>query len=129
MIDSNPWVYRAFLNEIINCNTIDVTLDLGFKVACRQKIKLLEIPCNFFSTLDSETENEILYSLSCYLKAWDSSPTKLIVETIGESKDNCGAWTGLVSLSNDLWRPTGVLVNSWLEDEIESIQKIPAQGA
>lgn len=80
--DNGPWVYHAHLDKVVDGDTLDLTVDLGFSVSISLRFRLLDFNAPEIRTLDldekerglaTKAEVEYLFSLhdnQCYIATW-----------------------------------------------------------
>ena len=85
--------YKATLNRIIDGDTIDVDIDLGFNVKIKQRVRLHGINTPEVRTLDLEIKKKGLEATD-YLKK--ILPKEFIIETILNKRGKYGRVLGIL---------------------------------
>jgi micrococcal nuclease len=116
------FVYRvSSLEKVVDGDTIDVTIDLGFDVCTRQRVRLLGIDTPESRTSDSEEKKYGLLSKE-KLKEWcmkavASEKDDIEIELRCPEKDSRGKFGRILA---EVWVSEGgqwTNVNKWLCDE------------
>lgn len=91
--------YDAVIDRVIDGDTFVCTIDVGFSMFTKQKVRLLGIDCLEMSTPDGKAVRGIVYDML--------SGKAVVIQT--HEKDNFGRWLGTVYFD-------GMNVNQWLLD-------------
>lgn len=100
------WQYRATVDRVVDGDTIDVTIDLGFRVYTTQRLRLRHI-----DTPEKYGPGASAAGVAAAQIVEQMLPvgTKVIVET--EKTGKYGRWLAIITL------PDGVELNAWLVEK------------
>lgn len=84
---SEPYFYYAQLNRIVDGDTIDVTMDMGFKTFCKQRLRLLDYDAPERNEPGFQEAKEALTQVL-------TEASQLLVHTI--KPDSFGRWLAMV---------------------------------
>jgi micrococcal nuclease len=80
--DESPWIYVAHLHRVIDGDTLDLTVDLGFSITVTKRFRLLDVDAPEIRTLDLDEKHRGLvakaeveslfeiYNNKCYISTW-----------------------------------------------------------
>lgn len=105
---SRPFYYYARLDRVVDGDTIDVTLDLGFRTFCKQRLRLLGF--------DAPERKEPGF-LECRdaLQALMQHAKEILVHTV--KQDSFGRWLSEVSVD-------GISVTDYMKVHIIEMNEI-----
>lgn len=101
MNPSGIWEYQARLLHVVDADTVDLEVDLGFSIWMKMRIRLYGINAPELYTPEGQTSREQLLE-----RVPEGSPLKLV--SIKDSKDKYGRYLGV------LFDPEGTNLNDWL---------------
>ena len=88
-MDDSLYHYNASLLRIVDGDTFDAMIDMGFSCFCKQRIRILGIQCPEIHTKDAEAKAGGI-AASYYAHEIMDSASQLVIRTV--SKDSFGRW-------------------------------------
>jgi micrococcal nuclease len=94
------YTYRATLNRVIDGDTIDVTLDLGFQFSAVKRLRLLDIDTNELRSQIKE-ERELAQKSKTRVQELLESADEIYVQTVMDSTGKYGRLLAYVWYEKD----------------------------
>lgn len=96
------YTYKALVTKVIDGDTIDVDIDLGFNVHVHERIRLLGIntPEIFGSKAKNEIERQKGLDAKQFVESWVASQNNVVMLTTHDAKalkkEKYGRWLALI---------------------------------
>lgn len=102
MSDATPYLYKVTVDQVVDGDTVWLTVDLGFYIDHRTKIRMAGINAPELSTDAGKTASA---ALSAFIQA---HPGQWTAQTFKTGEDKYGRWLCT------LFAPDGTDVNEWM---------------
>ena len=105
------WIYQATLERVVDGDTVDIVIDLGFSTFRKERIRLYGVDA-------PEINTEAGKLAKGFVEGWFRDNTKFFIETIvvdgkGGKRDKYGRYLGTIA-------STYRALSEWVTDEVEA---------
>lgn len=111
------YVYRAELDRVVDGDTIDMQIDLGFYTHRHVRIRLLDVDTHeIYGTPKESEEYKRGMEEKRFVEDWFVEAEDLTVETYNDSRGKYGRWLG------EIRRADGECLNDRLVEEFDDVE-------
>lgn len=89
----SPYIYRCVITRVIDGDTVDMTIDVGFRLTTVQRVRLLGVNTAEMNDRDPELRAKAL-AAKVYVESWVANNPSPMVHTF--KADSFGRWLGVV---------------------------------